>query len=228
MNDASAAPLRMPVTAICSVPGRSGCWRSTAAACAARSRWRSSSASRHCSGAHTARTIRLGDYFDLIGGTSTGAIIAGALALGYRTAQVKDFYLRLAPFAFKRQRWRIPLLQAKFDARGLRHQIEEVVGDRLLSSPDLDHRLLHHHQAHGYRQPLDHIEQPARAVSGKTARIAYRQQALSARQPGARQYRGAAFFRSGAVADQPDQTMLPDVDGQAAQHAIAGGALCTR
>ncbi len=86
---------------------------------------------------HHGQQVRLGDHFDLIGGTSTGAIIAGALALGYRTAQVKDFYLRLAPFAFKRQLWRVPLLQAKFDARGLRKQIEEVVGDRLLSSPDL-------------------------------------------------------------------------------------------
>jgi hypothetical protein len=83
------------------------------------------------------KEVRLGDYFDLVGGTSTGAVIAGALALGYRTSEVKNFYLKLAPFAFKRQRWRIPLLQAKFDARGLRHQIEEVVGDRVLQSTDL-------------------------------------------------------------------------------------------
>jgi uncharacterized protein len=82
-------------------------------------------------------TARLGDYFDLIGGTSTGAVIAGALSLGFRTAQVKDFYLKLAPFAFKRQRWAIPILQAKFDARGLREQIEDVVGSRPLSSTDL-------------------------------------------------------------------------------------------
>jgi patatin-like phospholipase len=86
---------------------------------------------------HHGRDVRLGDHFDLIGGTSTGAIIAGALALGFRTEQVKHFYLKLAPFAFKRQRWSIPLLQAKFDARGLRQQIEEVVGNRLLSSPEL-------------------------------------------------------------------------------------------
>src|SRR3984893_2474671 len=83
------------------------------------------------------REVRLGDHFDLVCGTSTGAIIPGAWALGYRTAQVKDFYLRLAPFAFKRRRWSIPLLQAKFDARGLRTQIEAVVGNRLLSSPEL-------------------------------------------------------------------------------------------
>src|ERR1700685_4406765 len=83
------------------------------------------------------KDVRLGDYFDLVGGTSTGAVIAGALALGFKTAQVKDFYLKLAPFAFRRARWHIPVLQAKFDARGLRQQIEEVVGDRVLSSPDL-------------------------------------------------------------------------------------------
>jgi uncharacterized protein len=83
------------------------------------------------------KEVRLGDYFDFIGGTSTGAIIAGALALGYRTEQVKDFYVRLAPSAFKGSRWRIPVLQAKFDASGLRTQIEAVVGNRVLKSADL-------------------------------------------------------------------------------------------
>jgi predicted acylesterase/phospholipase RssA len=81
--------------------------------------------------------IRLGDYFDFVGGTSTGAIIAGALALGYRTAEIKDFYIRLAPHAFKREVWRIPILQSKFDARGLRGQIDAIIGERRLSSPDL-------------------------------------------------------------------------------------------
>src|SRR6204780_1473582 len=55
---------------------------------------------------------RLGDHFDLVGGTSTGAVIAGALALGFKTEQVKDFYLKLAPFAFKRGHFRVPILQA--------------------------------------------------------------------------------------------------------------------
>ena len=81
--------------------------------------------------------VRLGDHFDFVGGTSTGAIIAGALALGYRTDQIKDFYIRLAPNAFKRDVWRVPILQSKFDARGLRGHIEAVIGDRRLSSPDL-------------------------------------------------------------------------------------------
>ena len=81
--------------------------------------------------------IRLGDWFDLVGGTSTGALIAGALALGFRTEQIKDFYLRLAPRAFQPTRWGIPLFQAKFNADGLRAEILKIVQDRQLSSPDL-------------------------------------------------------------------------------------------
>lgn len=81
--------------------------------------------------------VRLGDWFDLVGGTSTGAIIAGALALGHTTSEIKDFYLRLAPRVFKRPFWRIPYLQAKFDARALSEEINAIVKDRTLDSPDL-------------------------------------------------------------------------------------------
>ena len=45
---------------------------------------------------------RLSDCFDLIGGTSTGAIIACALALGKSTDELKDIYHRLAPRVFQR------------------------------------------------------------------------------------------------------------------------------
>ena len=83
------------------------------------------------------KPVRLGDYFDFIGGTSTGAIIAGALALGYRAEQVQDFYARLAPLAFKREFWRVPILQARFDVRGLRREIEAVIGQRTLASPEI-------------------------------------------------------------------------------------------
>lgn len=83
------------------------------------------------------KDCRLGEYFDLVGGTSTGAIIACALALGIKIAQIKKFYLELSTSAFKRQRWSVPILRAKFDARSLRREIEAVVGSRTLSSADL-------------------------------------------------------------------------------------------
>lgn len=81
--------------------------------------------------------VRLGDHFDLIGGTSTGAIISGALALGFQAAQIKDFYTKLAPLAFRRRFAMLPVLQAKFDAGGLRKEIQNIVEDRTLSSEDL-------------------------------------------------------------------------------------------
>jgi uncharacterized protein len=81
--------------------------------------------------------FRLGDWFDLVGGTSTGAVIAGALALGHTTEEVERFYLELAPRVFKRPFWRVPGLQAKFDARALREEIDSIVKDRRLDSQDL-------------------------------------------------------------------------------------------
>src|SRR5437764_4578763 len=55
--------------------------------------------------AYAGNDVRLGDYFDLIGGASTGAIIAGALALGKTTGELKNIYHRLAPLAFQRSRF---------------------------------------------------------------------------------------------------------------------------
>src|SRR6476619_7593582 len=50
----------------------------------------------------------LSDWFDLIGGTSTGAIIGCALAFGKTTDELRDIYYKLAPKAFKRSRFRVP------------------------------------------------------------------------------------------------------------------------
>jgi hypothetical protein len=77
------------------------------------------------------------DYFDLVGGTSTGAIIAGGVALGRTTADLKDIYHRLAPTVFERDLFRVPFLQAKFDVKRLRAEIGEIVKERTLDSPDL-------------------------------------------------------------------------------------------
>ena len=53
---------------------------------------------------------RLCQFFDLIGGTSTGAIIATGLARGMSVAEIADFYERFGSVAFERralwQRWR--------------------------------------------------------------------------------------------------------------------------
>jgi len=80
--------------------------------------------------------VRLGDWFDLIGGTSTGAIIAAALALGKRVDYVKKIYFQLAPRVF-RSSWRVPKLQAKFATGPLRKEIDNIVGDIKLGDEEL-------------------------------------------------------------------------------------------
>lgn len=82
------------------------------------------------------RPTLLCDWFDLIGGTSTGSIIATALALGYRAAQVRDLYFALGPKIF-RPRW-LQLFgwKAKFDARVLEGELARIIGARTLESPD--------------------------------------------------------------------------------------------
>jgi hypothetical protein len=82
-------------------------------------------------------TIHLGNWFDLIGGTSTGAIIAGALAMGFTTGDIKRFYFELAPMVFRRPFWRVVGLRAKFDARLLQEQIESIVGQQKLASKEI-------------------------------------------------------------------------------------------
>lgn len=83
------------------------------------------------------RPVRLGDHFDLIGGTSTGALIASALALGCRVSEIKPFYTEHAHVAFRARRWTLPVLQSKFDEEGLRRQIASVIGSRELGTSDL-------------------------------------------------------------------------------------------
>jgi hypothetical protein len=48
----------------------------------------------------TGRSLPLSDRFDLIGGTSTGAILAGGLALGLKAADLRDFYLKFGKEIF--------------------------------------------------------------------------------------------------------------------------------
>lgn len=83
------------------------------------------------------KPVRLCDYFDLIGGTSTGAIIAAGLALGLSVGDMKDFYNKLAPKVFERSFWRLPLLSAKFEASKLQAELDVVFGERTLGSEEL-------------------------------------------------------------------------------------------
>lgn len=81
--------------------------------------------------------VALHEHFDLIGGTSTGAIIAASLALGHSLAEIKDHYFRLAPNVFRRAWNRVPLVHPLFSARALEREFVAIAGNATLGSPEL-------------------------------------------------------------------------------------------
>jgi hypothetical protein len=82
--------------------------------------------------------FRLSDYFDLIGGTSTGAILAACLACGKTVAELKALYRDLGGSVFKGSFWHRGILSPKFETEPLQRHLETQVGaDTTLDSPRL-------------------------------------------------------------------------------------------
>jgi hypothetical protein len=81
--------------------------------------------------------FRLCDYFDLIGGTSTGAIIATALALGFRVEEIQELYRQLAKEIFKKPFWSLGLIGSKFPKDPLEQALRERFGETTLGSEQL-------------------------------------------------------------------------------------------
>jgi hypothetical protein len=75
-----------------------------------------------------AEAFRLSHYFDLIGGTSTGAIIATLLALGHTVAEVIELYVKLCPQVFGSRR-RLHFIQSKFDSQALEDGVTKTIND---------------------------------------------------------------------------------------------------
>jgi hypothetical protein len=86
--------------------------------------------------------FRLSNYFDLIAGTSTGAIIAAALSLGMSVDEVHKHYMNLGRVVFKRTLLRWGALRAKYDAAKVKEALIGVLGERRLDSPDFRTGLL--------------------------------------------------------------------------------------
>jgi hypothetical protein len=84
-----------------------------------------------------ASSFRLSDYYDLIGGTSTGAIISSALALGLSVDEVIALYMRLGPEVFGRNTGDGVFLQCKFDSKKLRRALHSVLTTKTLGTEDL-------------------------------------------------------------------------------------------
>lgn len=85
--------------------------------------------------------LTLADYFDLIGGTSTGAIIAAALATGMDTEELERRYLELGEEVFRLSRWRRlqvwKKLRVAYEAGPLRKMLASCFGDARLGGETL-------------------------------------------------------------------------------------------
>ncbi len=81
--------------------------------------------------------FRLCDYFDLIGGTSTGSIIATGLALGFSVAELAVMYQALGADVFQSSILRFGLIGAKFPKEPLVQALRANFGDETLGSDKL-------------------------------------------------------------------------------------------
>ncbi len=87
--------------------------------------------------------FRLCHYFDLIAGTSTGAIIAAALALGMSVEQITAHYIKLGNKVFEKSLFRQGFFRAKYEEKKLSKSLRSILGsDRTLGSDKIKTGLL--------------------------------------------------------------------------------------
>jgi uncharacterized protein len=74
------------------------------------------------------KDLLLCDYFDLIGGTSTGSIIAAALACGMSVDQLKRLYREIGDSVFQKKFWKKGVFAPKFPAEPVREALDRHLG----------------------------------------------------------------------------------------------------
>ena len=90
----------------------------------------------------TGRSLPLSDRFDLIGATSTGAILAVGLALGLKAAELRDFYLKFGKQIFTKVFWPRRFWHS-YPSGPLERQLKDVFGkDAMLGSGKLRTNIL--------------------------------------------------------------------------------------
>ena len=79
--------------------------------------------------------FRLCDFFDYIGGTSTGGIIAAGLARGMSAQELLDFYVRIGPTMFEKT-WLLRRIKNYYESEPLAEQLRSVFGAGTTLRPD--------------------------------------------------------------------------------------------
>jgi len=92
----------------------------------------------------TKEYIPLGKYFDLIAGTSTGAIIAGLLAIGKSAVKVKNIYEKDMAFIFsdEMKNNKLNVWKSKYKKDNLIAKAKEYFGETTFTRKDLVTNLL--------------------------------------------------------------------------------------
>lgn len=72
-------------------------------------------------------------HFDLVAGTSTGAILAIGLAMGLQPREILEFYEKKGPQIFPKDRKLRHWLKSKHDSATLRGLLAEVYGNKTLA-----------------------------------------------------------------------------------------------
>lgn len=87
--------------------------------------------------------FRLSHYFDLIAGTSTGAIIAATLAMDWTVEEIRQKYMNLGDRVFEKSLFRQGFFRAKYDKDKLINELKGVYGaGTTLGGPELRTGLL--------------------------------------------------------------------------------------
>lgn len=81
--------------------------------------------------------LLLGDYFDFICGTSTGAIIASCLSCGMDMSTIRNFYVNHGKSMFERARWYLRLHE-KYEGEPLAQILQKTFSDQLQLYPSIN------------------------------------------------------------------------------------------
>lgn len=92
--------------------------------------------------------VKIGDYFDLISGTSIGGLLALGLASGKSARELESVFEKKAPLIFKKGFWNLPYLKnlkssilPLYSSQPLKDTIEEMLGSET-TFEDLKRRVL--------------------------------------------------------------------------------------
>ena len=77
--------------------------------------------------------VQIRDSFDLFAGTSTGSIIAGAIASDISMGEIADLFESKSPQVFRKEVYRCPLFLSKYSKGALREILDDCLPSRALS-----------------------------------------------------------------------------------------------